>query len=1181
MQRAHGLIALLLGLVMAVNASGVDPIKFPSYNATVRDALKYDPFADPQPSTTGTPSDVQRAGLVTCDASAVQSSELPARVNEDFRAGPFKCYTATTRYPRTCTCLLADCSANATAELQSNCELCSMHGGMYTSYEECMLVGDDPAEQPTGRAVYPDPTFDSGSPTVEDEIFFNAQEESRAYGMLELVRNFFHHSKNGETTVGPVYQSPDTRASGDRYVKEEPCPHLAKDAVSWCSPIWNMGMDSAGRPNIPTRGRVTLPAGKKVVVDRCLAQLAHDFTQIVIPETSELLFASNFDITFKVSSILVFGALRIGSPACRVGSRILIEMRPRYSELPNREYGIIADSGEVDLHGANRFGSAWTRLSATANAGATTLSVQTDVSGWLPGTQVVVTSSNFKDDVQNQNEIMTVSSTSGSTIQLQGALAHTHYGGPEYQSEVALLTRNIMIMGTSDVETSKMGPQIKLGGTKRQRVRGVLAYRMGQRNVKGAYPFHFHLLGSSPSSYFFDNVVVRSFYRCFVVHGTSAVQVMRNVAFDVDGHCFYLEDGVEEGNTFAHNLAAYIHAIGPPAGGSSQSGETFEERTEATQPADAGAAGFYVSNPNNDLIGNAASGGVSGFAYPVLPKPIGVSRNVNIVPSARPWGLFQGNSAHGAGYFSLQTGGCMYFGGKLWEEQYGGTWRLKYTSGRTAFPNRDVDAASTPLLSNNKVWLCNAGALFWGERLNMDKWTSYDCIHSVFLLSRSILTDAYISARSGNSLAAGFPGTRSDWEVQAGFQLYDTGTQTILDDITFANWKYRPELGWYRPAALHSMTHSDQFKPEGMVKMGQINYFNTDTNAILRVDRRETGASRFFNFVAIGGSATQQSQSQIVGSWPPYWDLTGSQCIYNSVWEAHSCSKRANEDIARLDVRIPGYTVPRDSAQTPGAIAGYLSQFGNSNKRMTVTVNEGITGVTGDTGWYLRFDQGAPTTAEVWISQLPVQKSVILAMPYPSGTTFYIRRVFKWYSSMNSDLWQAGSLDAVVNGDGLLYYFDGTYLYVKLVDPQFNSGNLVSGGLVVYGTRWWDLHYKIQTTNKGSSTFVSRGDPGPPPALNSRRHGAGIEDDAGDVAVFEIGAPAENDPPRATEPTADSTPMMPRTDANASVPTSTFSCSNYHFEGPRGSCGQVVAAGMCQDEYVRVGGYCRESCQAC
>ena len=1140
--------------------------------ACVRDALA---VSMANATALAAPSAVERGGLVTCD-SAEPGLDLPVKVNEDYRGGPFRCYAPTAKYPtRECTCLLADCSDDASPGLHNNCELCSFHGGMYASYEACMEVGRDPAEMPTGRVVYPEPTFDAGEPTTEDEIYFNPVEQGRSFGLIELMRSFFAHSRNGETTVGPVYQEPDTRAVDDRFVKDDPCPQTASDVVSWCSDIWVRGGDTQNRPYVPSSGRVTLPVGKKVLVDKCLSDRDTDFTQIIIPETSELIFASNYDVKLRVSSILVRGALRIGSPQCRVGSRILIEMPPRYGELPNNEYGIIADSGEVDLHGANLFGSSWTRLGATANPGDTRITVDADVSGWRPGQQILLTSSTFKDEVQNQNEIMTIRNAYGSTIELESPLAFQHYGGAEYQTEVALLTRNIMIMGTSDVEATNVGPQIKLGGSKRHRVRGVMMYRGGQRNVKGAYPFHFHMLGSSPESYFFDNVVVRSFYRCFVVHGTSNVQVMRNVAFDVAGHCYYLEDGVEEGNTFAHNIGAYVHPIGPPAGGVSQSGETFEERPEATQPADAGAAAFYVSNPNNDVIGNAASGGVSGFAYPVLHKPIGLSRTVQIVPAARPFGIFQGNTAHSSGYYSLQTGGCMYFGGSLWEEpQSGGTYKLKYNSGRSAFPNRDAGPSDTPLLSNNKVWLCNSGLLFWGERLNINKWTSHDSIRAVFLLSRSVVTEMYASASSGNA-ASGFPGTRSDYEVQTGIQLYDTGTQTILDQATFANFRYRPELGWYRPCAIHSMTHSDQFKPEGMVKMGQITYENTDTDAIIRVDKRETGASRFFNFVAVGGSATLQGTSQIVGSWPPYWQLSGSTCIFNEAWQAHSCSKMANEDIARLDVRIPGYTVPRDSAvpPTPDNYAGYLSQFGDYSKRMTITKNEGITGVTGNTGWYLRFNQGAPTTTEVWLSQLPIQKYIILAMPYPSGTSFNIRRIFKWYGQMDATLTPAATRAEVVNGDGLKYHFDGTYLYVKLADPQFNSGNLVHEGLVVYGTRWWDLVYSIKTTNLGSSPFVSRSDPGPPPTLSGGRVtavGAALDGEAS--ADIEEGDDGEENQ-EGVEATTGGKP--PASD------TALFACDDLHFQGPSGSCEQVLIDGLCGSGYMQTGRYCRASCLAC
>ena len=149
-----------------------------------------------------------------------------------------------------------------------------------------------------------------------------------------------------------------------------------------------------------------------------------------------------------------------------------------------------------------------------------------------------------------------------------------------------------------------------------------------------------------------------------------------------------------------------------PAAGYGQSGQTFAASASQPQPSDAAASGFYVSNPNNRLTSNAASGGYSGagragqgrpsrlcgqaagcvrgswlarpsmeapwcplasppqppnpsdppptspppppslpgFIYPVLPKPIGPSRGAAIVPASRPMLRFDGNTAHSSGY---------------------------------------------------------------------------------------------------------------------------------------------------------------------------------------------------------------------------------------------------------------------------------------------------------------------------------------------------------------------------------------------------------------------------------------------------------------------------------------------------------------------------------------------------
>jgi hypothetical protein len=48
-----------------------------------------------------------------------------------------------------------------------------------------------------------------------------------------------------------------------------------------------------------------------------------------------------------------------------------------------------------------------------------------------------------------------------------------------------------------------------------------------------------------------DSVITDSFFRCVSIHGTNGVQVLRNVAYNVRGHCYYLEDGVEENSTIA------------------------------------------------------------------------------------------------------------------------------------------------------------------------------------------------------------------------------------------------------------------------------------------------------------------------------------------------------------------------------------------------------------------------------------------------------------------------------------------------------------------------------------------------------------------------------------------------------------------------------------------------------
>ncbi len=69
----------------------------------------------------------------------------------------------------------------------------------------------------------------------------------------------------------------------------------------------------------------------------------------------------------------------------------------------------------------------------------------------------------------------------------------------------------------------------------------------------------------APTSWMTDNSVVSCYFRCYTIHGTHNALVTRNTAFDTIGHCFYLEDGVEENNTITYNFAAKVAFIGPLA----------------------------------------------------------------------------------------------------------------------------------------------------------------------------------------------------------------------------------------------------------------------------------------------------------------------------------------------------------------------------------------------------------------------------------------------------------------------------------------------------------------------------------------------------------------------------------------------------------------------------------------
>ena len=78
-------------------------------------------------------------------------------------------------------------------------------------------------------------------------------------------------------------------------------------------------------------------------------------------------------------------------------------------------------------------------------------------------------------------------------------------------------------------------------------IEGAELTHMGQSELLGTYPIHFHLASDAGyRSVIRKNSIHHCFNRCVTVHGTHGVTVQDNVAHDTLGHCYYIEDGGEK-----------------------------------------------------------------------------------------------------------------------------------------------------------------------------------------------------------------------------------------------------------------------------------------------------------------------------------------------------------------------------------------------------------------------------------------------------------------------------------------------------------------------------------------------------------------------------------------------------------------------------------------------------------
>ena len=485
-------------------------------------------------------------------------------------------------------------------------------------------------------------------------------------------------------------------------------------------------------------------------------------------------------------------------------------------------------------------------MAKTANAGDQIIFVQ-HATNWEVGQRVLVTTSAWYDcppslqsqwcgNRAHQNEVVQIQAITMDrankvyAIKLATPLQYLHYGGAEYQAEVALMDRRIKLWGANS--NDGFGVHVLVLGSGKAQLSGVWVDNGGQEAVMARYPIHLHVLRESPDSFVEDCLVTNSNFRAITVHATNSSRFSRNVGYNIKGMAFYLEDGVEENNLIEHNLMAHISPIGTPAdGGWGQGGETLIESDTVLLPADASASGFYVSNAYNTYIGNAASGGWSGFAFPNIPRALGIFKDQDYGrgnPMHRPTKEFIGNTAHSSGFYWRGHGSCFYTGAWIDYVNVNGRDRIRYHSGRRDRDTFDMTgAAQWMTFVDTKAWACGQkGIAHWGNRVAVERYESYDNKNSAMFFGETSMVHAFIKARTANTLAWQSYNTNRFY----GFQWYDTWVKVILSDVTFSGFKGPDQ-------ALAYLTHSDQWLPQGINAARGIKWEDSDISSRIGTTR--------------------------------------------------------------------------------------------------------------------------------------------------------------------------------------------------------------------------------------------------------------------------------------------------------------------------------------------------------
>jgi len=375
--------------------------------------------------------------------------------------------------------------------------------------------------------------------------------------------------------------------------------------------------------------------------------------------------------------------LEVGTQQNPIPTQHVARIRLHYLEGMDKEDApaLVCCSARMELHGSP-LKRPWAKLGATCQPGDLKIVVSEDVSDWRVGDEIIVTASKkarhmaSDRDEDMGTEERTVRAIEGRSITLDKPLRLEHFGEGEFRSEVANLSRNVIVESAdpNGIRGHTMYHRYSKGGISYARFA-----HLGKEGILGRYAIHFHLVGATMrGSAVLGAAIVDSHNRWITIHGTQYLLVRDCVGYKSVGHGYYLENGTEVFNLLDRNLGVQAFR-----------GRRLKDQDLPFDPND--GAAFWWANGRNVLTRNVAvENDRYGFRYDCQKRsnfdsnlrilmPDGSRKTVDVRTLAIT--RFEENESHSEGLYSVAFAGTegvgpdlrhphLLRGLKLWQTHY-------------------------------------------------------------------------------------------------------------------------------------------------------------------------------------------------------------------------------------------------------------------------------------------------------------------------------------------------------------------------------------------------------------------------------------------------------------------------------------------------------------------------------